>query len=99
MKIRGDNEKMCDVQTVEDLEKLAFRLLLEQAERDIACSRTVSSKELRESLSQLAKNDGELVTPDKREVSLDQQLSGEQLSVLQSTRTDHIFRQRLPGGD
>lgn len=65
MKIRGDNEKMYDVQTVEDLEKLAFRLLLEQAEQDIACSRTVSSKELRKSLSQLAKNDGELVTPDK----------------------------------
>lgn len=56
---------MCDVQTVEDLEKLAFGLLLEQAEQDIACSRTVSSKELRKSLSQLAKNDGELVTPDK----------------------------------
>lgn len=63
MKILGDNKNMRDVQTIEGLEILAFRLLLEQAERDIACSRTVSSKELRKSLSQLAINDGGPINP------------------------------------
>lgn len=41
------------------------RLRQEQAERDIACSRSVSSKELRKSLFQLAINDGGPINPDE----------------------------------
>lgn len=50
--------------TVEGVENLAFRLLQEQAELDIAYSRTASSKELRTGLSQLVKTDEKLMHAD-----------------------------------
>jgi|GEM_PF-6876523 len=56
---------MSESRIVEHDEKLAFRLLLEQAELDITCSRTVSSKELRTSLSRLVKTDEKLMHSDE----------------------------------